>query len=80
MVLTSVDRDDLPDGGASHIAETIRGLKEKTGLARPIDVDWWGDPLCFHSFRVIVISLMHLSMHAVAGPRCCHEGSCTILP
>ena len=47
VVLTSVDRDDLPDGGASHIAETIRGLKEKTGLARPIDVDWWGDPLCF---------------------------------
>ncbi|BDA47983.1 Lipoyl synthase, mitochondrial [Coccomyxa sp. Obi] len=31
VVLTSVDRDDLPDGGAAHIAETIRGLKEKTG-------------------------------------------------
>ena len=30
VVLTSVDRDDLPDGGAAHIAETIRGLKEKT--------------------------------------------------
>jgi hypothetical protein len=24
VVLTSVDRDDLPDGGAAHIAETIR--------------------------------------------------------
>ncbi len=31
VVLTSVDRDDLPDGGAAHISETIRGLKEKTG-------------------------------------------------
>jgi len=27
-VLTSVDRDDLPDGGASHWAETIRRVKE----------------------------------------------------
>jgi hypothetical protein len=24
VVLTSVDRDDLPDGGAAHIAATIR--------------------------------------------------------
>jgi lipoyl synthase len=30
IVLTSVDRDDISDGGASHIAATIRGLKEKT--------------------------------------------------
>ena len=30
VVLTSVDRDDLPDGGSAHIAETIRGLKAKT--------------------------------------------------
>lgn len=29
VVLTSVDRDDLPDGGASHIARTIRLVKEK---------------------------------------------------
>ena len=27
VVLTSVDRDDLPDQGAEHIAETIRHLK-----------------------------------------------------
>lgn len=31
VVLTSVDRDDLPDGGASHIAATIRHLKQQTG-------------------------------------------------
>jgi lipoic acid synthetase len=29
VVLTSVDRDDLPDGGASHFATTIRLVKEK---------------------------------------------------
>lgn len=28
VVLTSVDRDDLPDGGASHYAECIRKIKE----------------------------------------------------
>lgn len=31
VVLTSVDRDDLPDGGAEHFAATVRGIKS----ARP---------------------------------------------
>lgn len=31
VVLTSVDRDDLPDYGAAHIASAIRHLKEQTG-------------------------------------------------
>ncbi|CAD7695405.1 unnamed protein product [Ostreobium quekettii] len=31
IVLTSVDRDDLPDGGSAHIAETIKLLKAETG-------------------------------------------------
>lgn len=29
IVLTSVDRDDLADGGAAHIASTIRKIKQK---------------------------------------------------
>ncbi|EGG05774.1 uncharacterized protein MELLADRAFT_72050 [Melampsora larici-populina 98AG31] len=29
IVMTSVDRDDLPDGGAHHIAETIQRVKSK---------------------------------------------------
>jgi lipoic acid synthetase len=29
VVLTSVDRDDLPDGGAGHYAECIRAIKER---------------------------------------------------
>ncbi|KZZ97729.1 lipoic acid synthetase [Moelleriella libera RCEF 2490] len=29
VVLTSVDRDDLADGGARHMAETIRKIKQK---------------------------------------------------
>ncbi|MCP1365447.1 lipoyl synthase, partial [Halomonas sp. BBD48] len=30
VVLTSVDRDDLPDGGAGHYADCIRAIKERT--------------------------------------------------
>ena len=30
IVLTSVDRDDLPDGGAGHYAECIRAVKKRT--------------------------------------------------
>jgi lipoic acid synthetase len=30
VVITSVDRDDLPDGGASHFARTIQLVKERT--------------------------------------------------
>lgn len=30
VVLTSVDRDDLADGGAAHYAKTIRSIKERT--------------------------------------------------
>lgn len=29
VVITSVDRDDLPDGGAQHWVETIRAVREK---------------------------------------------------
>lgn len=29
IVLTSVDRDDLPDGGAAHFARTIRAIRER---------------------------------------------------
>ena len=31
VVITSVTRDDLPDGGAHHYAETVRKVKEITG-------------------------------------------------
>jgi lipoic acid synthetase len=34
VVLTSVDRDDLPDGGAGQFAAVIRAIKEKTPPVR----------------------------------------------
>ncbi len=33
VVLTMVDRDDLPDGGAGHVAATIRAIKQQAAAA-----------------------------------------------
>jgi len=44
VVVTSVDRDDLPDGGATHFAEAIRRLKEIPGLlVEVLTPDFQGD-------------------------------------
>jgi lipoyl synthase len=32
-VITMVNRDDMPDGGAEHIAQTARAVRERTGAA-----------------------------------------------
>ncbi len=44
IVVTSVDRDDLPDGGAAHFADAIRRLKEVPGLlVEALTPDFRGD-------------------------------------
>jgi lipoic acid synthetase len=44
IVVTSVDRDDLPDGGAAHFAEAIVRLKEIPGLlVEVLTPDFRGD-------------------------------------
>lgn len=45
VVLTSVDRDDLADGGARHFAETIMRIKSKkpTLLVEALTGDFWGN-------------------------------------
>jgi lipoyl synthase len=45
VVLTSVDRDDLVDGGAHHFAETIRKIKQKAPamLVEALTGDYAGD-------------------------------------
>lgn len=65
VVLTSVDRDDIADGGASHIAATIRGLKEKTGgrlLVEALVPDFQGDLACV---RTIAESGLDVYAHNV---------------
>jgi lipoic acid synthetase len=45
VVLTSVDRDDLPDGGASHFAKTVRLVKARLPdlLVEVLIPDFQGD-------------------------------------
>lgn len=45
VVLTSVNRDDLPGGGAKHFVATIRALREHnpTGLIEVLTPDFCGD-------------------------------------
>ncbi|KAK9385407.1 hypothetical protein V1515DRAFT_560231 [Lipomyces mesembrius] len=45
VVLTTVDRDDLPDGGAHHFAETIVKIKQKAPhiLVEALTGDFQGD-------------------------------------
>jgi lipoic acid synthetase len=50
-VITSVNRDDLPDGGAGHFAETIRCVRERDPGCR-IEVlipDFAGDPVALRA-------------------------------
>jgi lipoic acid synthetase len=53
VVLTSVDRDDLPDQGAGHFAETIREIKDRHPgiLVEVLIPDFQGEP---HLVRKIV--------------------------
>jgi lipoic acid synthetase len=46
VVLTSVDRDDLPDQGASHFAQTIREIKRRDSdiLVEVLIPDFRGEP------------------------------------
>ena len=48
VVLTSVDRDDLPDQGAGHFARTIREIKKRDPgiLVEVLIPDFRGDPDC----------------------------------
>lgn len=48
VVITSVDRDDLPDQGSGHFAETVQKLKKMkpTMLVEALVPDFRGDPNC----------------------------------
>lgn len=48
IVITSVDRDDMPDGGAKHFADTVRAVKRETPhmLIECLTPDFAGDHAC----------------------------------
>ena len=64
VVLTSVDRDDLKDGGAGHFAATIRELKKRDPkiLVEALVSDFRGDP---DAVQMIVDSGLDVYAHNV---------------
>ena len=68
VVLTSVDRDDLPDQGSSHIAETIRSIKRQKPslLVECLTPDFRGDQSCVET---IVKSNLDVYAHNVETVR-----------
>lgn len=71
MVLTSVDRDDLPDGGAAHIAATIRGLKQHTDgrlLVEALVPDFQGDLGCVDTVAASGLDVYAHNVETVLQP------------
>jgi len=64
VVLTSVDRDDLPDGGAAHFARTVRGIKERAPhiLVECLTPDFQGD---LDAVRMLASSGLDVFAHNV---------------
>ncbi|RYP42001.1 hypothetical protein DL767_000632 [Monosporascus sp. MG133] len=64
VVLTSVDRDDVADGGARHFAETIRRIKAKKPgmLVEALTGDFMGD---LDAVRVVAESGLDVYAHNV---------------
>jgi lipoyl synthase len=64
IVMTSVDRDDLADGGARHWAETVRKIKSKspTTLVETLTGDFAGD---MDMVRLVAESGMDVYAHNV---------------
>lgn len=68
VVLTSVDRDDLPDGGAAHFAETIKAVKRTTPglLVEVLIPDFQGD---LDSLRAVVEAAPDVVAHNIETTR-----------
>lgn len=72
VVLTSVDRDDLSDGGSAHIAETIRGLKDQTEgrlLVEALVPDFRGDLDCVTQVAQSGLDVYAHNVETVRSPR-----------
>ncbi|MFC1627721.1 lipoyl synthase [Gemmatimonadota bacterium] len=68
VVLTSVDRDDLPDGGAGQFARTVRTIRERCPelLIETLIPDFSGD---HGSLRTILAAGPHVISHNVETTR-----------
>lgn len=68
VVLTSVDRDDLPLGGASHYADCVRTIRElnKTTMVEALTPDFQGDE---KAIAVVVESELDVFAHNIETVR-----------
>eukprot|EP00729_Bicosta_minor_P005226 gene5226-9378_t len=64
IVITSVDRDDMPDGGAAHVAETVVEIKKKSPdiLVEVLTSDFAGD---LDSVETVALSGLDVYAHNV---------------
>ncbi|XP_054845988.1 lipoyl synthase, mitochondrial [Eublepharis macularius] len=64
VVLTSVDRDDIPDGGAAHLAKTVSHLKERNPkiLVECLTPDFRGD---LNAVEKVAVSGLDVYAHNV---------------
>ncbi|KAL2210137.1 Lipoyl synthase [Sarocladium strictum] len=64
VVMTVVDRDDLADSGARHIAETVRRAKQKRPdlLVEVLTGDFWGK---LHDAKVVAESGLDVFAHNI---------------
>jgi len=88
VVLTSVDRDDLPDGGADHFARTVEEIKKHSPetLVEVLIPDFQGDEksverICLSGVDVIahnIETVERLTSH-VRDRRCGYQQSLNVL-
>jgi len=88
VVLTSVNRDDLPDGGAAHFAAAVRAIKEITPqtAVEALTPDFQGDPIAVATvvdsglevFAQNVETVRRLT-HPVRDPRAGYEQTLDVL-
>ncbi|RME74406.1 MAG: lipoyl synthase [Planctomycetota bacterium] len=88
VVLTMVDRDDLPDGGAAHVAETVRTIRrgDERILIELLVGDFGGDAA---AIETVARSGAHVLAHnvetverlqrTVRDARCSYERSLEVL-
>lgn len=88
VVLTSVDRDDLPDGGADHFAQTVEAIKKKSPetLVEVLIPDFQGDEksierICLSGVDVIAhnIETVERLTTTVRDRRCGYHQSLGVL-
>nr|POE74935.1 lipoyl synthase, chloroplastic [Quercus suber] len=55
IVLTSVDRDDLPDGGSGHFAQTVKAMKQLKPeiMVECLTSDFRGDLKAVDALRIV---------------------------